>query len=89
MNFHEEGNFIIIHGGRNDSSSENFALNDTYVLELGRLEWMQVKLFSDDPNLNVLSRCGHSAVIYCKKQKILNLNIFNFNIFLLFSITKF
>jgi hypothetical protein len=71
MNYHEEGNFVIIHGGRNNSSSENYALNDTYVLELGRLEWIQVKLFSDDPHLNVLNRCGHSAVIYCKKIKLI------------------
>jgi len=63
MNFYEEGNFIIIHGGRNDYSSESFALGDTFVLELFTLEWIEIKIYSDTPH-DLYKRCGHSAVIY-------------------------
>jgi len=63
MNFYEEGNFIIIHGGRNDYSSESFALSDTWALELFTLEWIQIKIYSDQ-QLDVFKRCGHSAIIY-------------------------
>jgi len=67
MNFYEEGNYLIIHGGRNDYSSESFALNDTYILELFRMEWIKVKIFFDSPKTaKVFSRCGHSAIVFSK-----------------------
>ena len=64
MNFYEEGNYLIIHGGRNDYSSESFALNDTYLLELYRLEWIKVRIFFDSPRTKVFNRCGHAAIVY-------------------------
>jgi hypothetical protein len=65
MSFFEEGNFIIIHGGRSDENENNFALYDTYLLELSKLEWIQVELFQQNVNESkVFNRCGHSSVIY-------------------------
>ena len=67
MNFYERGNYIIIHGGRNDIFSENSALNDTFLLNLENFEWMEVGLCSDDSNFNIVSRCGHQSIIYSDK----------------------
>lgn len=64
MNFYEDGNYLIIHGGRNDYSSESFALNDTFLLDLYRFEWINIKVFFDSPRTKVFSRCGHSAIIF-------------------------
>jgi len=64
MNFYEEGNYLIIHGGRNDYSSESFALNDTYLFELYKQEWIKIKLFFDSPRTKVFSRCCHAGIVY-------------------------
>jgi len=66
MNFYENGNFLIIHGGRNDYSSDSFALNDTFIFELSKFEWIEVKLYFDTLRSKVYNRCGHSAIIYSK-----------------------
>ena len=71
MNFYERGNYVIIHGGRNDILSENSALNDTFLLNLENFEWLEVKLYSNINNFNVISRCGHQSVIYADKLIIL------------------
>jgi len=65
MNFYPDGNYLIIHGGRNDLSSESFALSDTYVLELQNMEWIEVKIYSNSPS-DIYNRCGHKAVVYSK-----------------------
>jgi hypothetical protein len=65
MNFYEEGNFLIIYGGRNDFLDSN-AFNDIHILELKRLEWTGVSVFSDT-DIDVFSRYGHSALVYCKE----------------------
>ena len=66
MNYYEEGNFLIVHGGRNDFSSDSFAFNDTHIFDLQKLEWQEITLYSDYPNFAVFNRCGHSAIVYCK-----------------------
>ena len=66
MNYYEEGNYLIVHGGRNDFTNDSFALNDTYLLELSRFEWIEVKLYFDTLRSKVYSRCGHSSIIYSK-----------------------
>lgn len=66
MNYYEEGNFLIVHGGRNDYSSDSFAFNDTHIFDLQKLEWQEILLYSDIPNFEVFNRCGHSAIIYSK-----------------------
>lgn len=66
MNYYEAGNYVIIHGGRNDQSNDSFALNDTYILELSKLCWYRIDLYSDTKDFNVFNRCGHSAVVYSK-----------------------
>ena len=71
MNYYERGNYVIIHGGRNDTFSENSALNDTFLLNLENFEWMEVKLYSNINNFNVVSRCGHQSIIYADKLIII------------------
>ena len=67
MNYYEKGNFIIIHGGRNDSLSNSFALNDTYLFKLDTFEWVKIELFSHVIGFKILNRCAHDAVIYSNK----------------------
>ena len=64
MSFYERGNFLIIHGGRNDDMSESSALNDTYLFDLENFEWLRVELYSDIRGFKVLNRCGHQSVIF-------------------------
>lgn len=62
MNFYEEGNFLIIHGGKIDDAASDFALNDTYFLDLYSLNWIKVEYFNK--YREVPNRCCHEAVIY-------------------------
>jgi len=71
MNYYERGNYLIIHGGRNDNVSDSSALNDTYLLNLENFEWIGVTLYSNLNNFNVLSRCGHQSVVFVDKLIIL------------------
>ena len=67
MSFYERGNFLIIHGGRNDLMSDTIAFDDTFVLDLEFFEWFKVELFSQFDKFKVLSRCGHQSSIYGNK----------------------
>ena len=71
MNFYERGNYVIIHGGRNDIFSDKSALNDTFLLNLENFEWLEVKLYSNVSDFNVVNRCGHQSIIYSDKLIIL------------------
>ena len=62
MNFYEPGNFLIIHGGRNDYNGENYALDDTFIFDLELFQWHKVHLLGIDKN-SILPRCGHSSAI--------------------------
>ena len=61
MNFFEKGNFIIIHGGKTKINDEQFALNDTYLFELYRYEWIRVD-YGEKAKI-VRPRCSHCSVI--------------------------
>ena len=63
MNFFEEGNYLIIHGGRSDKMNDSIFYNDTYLLELSRLQWINVDLCFEDPKMQVYSRYGHAGII--------------------------
>ena len=67
MNYYEKGNFLIIHGGRNDTMSESSALNDTYIFDLENFEWAKIILYSQINDFKVLNRCGHQSEIYANK----------------------
>ena len=67
MSFYERGNFLIIHGGRNDSLSDNIALNDTFLFDLENFDWLRVELYSGIKEFKVLNRCGHQSMIYLDK----------------------
>jgi hypothetical protein len=61
MNYYEEGNYLIVYGGKNDIDSISI-FNDIYLFELSRFEWIEIKVFSDSP-INVYRRCGHIGII--------------------------
>ena len=67
MNFFEKGNYLIIHGGRNDNLSETSALNDTFVFDLENLEWIKVELYSNIKDFKAISRYGHKSTIFSNK----------------------
>jgi len=67
MSFYERGNFLIIHGGRNDLMSDTIAFDDTFVFDLEFFEWFKVELYSQFDKFKVLSRCGHQSSIYGNK----------------------
>ena len=60
MNYFEEGNYLIIHGGRNDYSI-NMVMKDTFVIEMSKLEWLRVDF---GKNFSIVkNRCSHQSVI--------------------------
>ena len=67
MSYFEKGNFLIIHGGRNDMMSENCALNDTFAFDLENFEFIKVELYSNLNHFKILNRCGHQSAIYGNK----------------------
>jgi hypothetical protein len=67
MNFYEKSRYIIIHGGRNDNLSSSCALDDTFILELVNLNWIKIKLYSNNDNFKVISRFGHNSSIFSNK----------------------
>ena len=71
MSFYERGNCLIIHGGRNETLSDNLALNDTFLFDLENFEWLRVELYSGIKEFKVLNRCGHQSMIYLDKLIIL------------------
>jgi hypothetical protein len=66
LNYYEEANFLVLHGGRNDISSDSFALSDTFIFDLSKLEWQEILIYSELDNFEIYNRCGHSAVIFGK-----------------------
>lgn len=66
MNYYEEGNYLIIHGGRNDFSTEKYSLDDTYVFDLAKFDWIMVKPVFDNNNMEIYSRFGHKGIIHGK-----------------------
>ena len=71
MSYYDKGNILIIHGGRNDTVSENAALNDTFVFDLENFEWMEVHLYFQLSRFKVLNRCAHQSIIFSNKLIIL------------------
>lgn len=68
MNFFEKGNFIVIHGGKTMINDEKFALNDTYLFELYRYQWIKVD-YGEKEKI-VRPRCSHCSVIFRNKLYI-------------------
>ena len=65
MNFFERGNFIVVHGGKTIINEQKFALNDTYLFELYRYEWIRVD-YGEKEKI-VRPRCSHCSVI-CRNK---------------------
>ena len=64
MSYYERGNFLIIHGGRNDLNNDSFALNDTFIFDLEFLEWHRVFLYSNIEGFREMPRCAHKSVVH-------------------------
>lgn len=80
MNYYEEGNILIVHGGRqvldnqnygNLSEDDDLVLGDTYILNLFKLEWYSVIYEFPDLKYRVFSRFAHCSFIYTDKLIIL------------------
>ena len=71
MSFYERGNCLIIHGGRNETLSDDLALNDTFLFDLENFEWLRVELYSGIKDFKILNRCGHQSMIYLDKLIII------------------
>ena len=56
MSYYERGNFIVIHGGKNNS-----ILNDTFLLDLFSLNWIEVEYFNKIKEIP--GRYFHQSVI--------------------------
>ena len=69
MSFYES--CLIIHGGRNETLSDNLALNDTFLFDLENFEWLRVELYSGIKDFKILNRCGHQSMIYLDKLIII------------------
>ena len=67
MSYYERGNFLIIHGGRNDLNNDSFALNDTFIFDLEFLEWHRVFLYSNIEGFTEMPRCAHRSVVHNNK----------------------
>ena len=65
MNFYEQGNYLIIHGGKTKSLKSEQILKDTYLFELLRFEWIRVLHGCFDSI--VKPRFSHASVIYNKR----------------------
>ena len=62
--YYEQRNNTVVHWGRNDNCSDNFALNDTYILELYSLSWLRVSYCFEMERMKILRRCSHESIIY-------------------------
>ena len=56
MSYYERGNFIVIHGGKNDN-----ILNDTFLLDLFYFNWIQVEYFNTIKDIP--PRYSHQSII--------------------------
>jgi len=70
MSYYEPGNFLIIHGGRNDYQNESYALDDTFIFNLNLFQWQKINLYSNMIGFKVFPRCGHKSIIYSNKLLI-------------------
>ena len=62
MSFYELGNLLIIHGGRNNMQTINYALNDTFLLDLYTLNWIKVEYY--DKIKKVSPRFFHQSFVH-------------------------
>ena len=87
MNYYEPGDFLIIHGGRNDYQNESFALDDTFIFNLNFLQWHKIHLYSNMIGFKIIPRCAHKSVIYSNKLIIFggmnNLNYLGSSFFII------
>lgn len=64
INYYEVGNCLFIHGGRNDFLGNNYAFDDTYLLDLYTLNWVKVSYSFESQTQSMKRRCSHAAIIH-------------------------
>ena len=73
MNFYEDANILIVHGGRtsnkfyynyNSNNTKEYCLNDTYIFNLYKNEWSLVYINFFYDKLKVFNRFGHNSMVY-------------------------
>lgn len=62
IGFYEELDILILHGGRNDQTSDVY-LNDTYILDLYTFNWIKINVFENVPK----PRAEFSAIVQSNK----------------------
>ena len=61
LNFYERGNMLVIHGGRTIKGENDDVLNDTFILDLSSLNWIEVEYYNK--KYVVPQRYSHQAII--------------------------
>ena len=63
LNFYENGNFVIVFGGRNDAVEYRGALNDCFCLELNKLTWLRVETLNSLEQKPAFRNCHKAALV--------------------------
>ena len=61
LNFYERGNMLVIHGGRTIKGENDDILNDTFILDLYSLNWIEVEYYNK--KYVIPRRYSHQAII--------------------------
>ena len=61
LNFYERGNMLVIHGGRTIKGENDYILNDTFILDLYSLNWIEVEYYNK--KYVIPRRYSHQAII--------------------------
>lgn len=63
LNFYEDLNVLILHGGRNDKFKKGVCYNDFWILDLELLQWSKVSTYDGISKNAVEARADHCAVV--------------------------
>jgi len=61
LNFYERGNMLVVHGGRTIKGENDNSLNDTFILDLLSLNWIEVEYYYK--KYAAPQRYSHQAII--------------------------
>jgi hypothetical protein len=64
LNFYENLNVLILHGGRNDKFKKGVCYNDFWILDLELLQWSKLSTYDGISKNAVEARADHCAIIH-------------------------
>jgi hypothetical protein len=68
LSYYEEGSILILHGGKRIvKEDEDLVLDDTYILNLHKMEWYSVSYYFPDLSYKIFSRFAHNCLIFTDK----------------------